>query len=110
MGNIAGPKANLVVIACNASLTALDILYLLFSYLSTEYHFLHVPLCPFYLLTSIHCPFCGMTRAFGALLHFNLADALKYNYLAIPLLLLWLYFTVTAIFYLAKDIKKWQKI
>lgn len=109
MGKITTANISFVNIACNAILAAIGMFYLLVAYISTAYHFPSISLCPFYLITSIHCPLCGMTRAFGALLHGNLANAVAYNPLAIPLLLLWLGFTVTATFYLAIDIKDIRK-
>jgi hypothetical protein len=109
MGQITTANINFVNITCDAILAAIGIFYLLFAYILTAYQFPYIPLCPFYLITSIHCPLCGMTRAFGALLHGNLVNAVTYNPLAIPLLLLWLGFTGTATFYLARDIKEIRK-
>jgi hypothetical protein len=45
----------------------------------TEYSF--YPRCYFHELTGCHCPGCGATRCFGALLHGNLAQAAAYNVL-----------------------------
>lgn len=39
-----------------------------------------MPKCPFRLLTGWNCPACGLQRAFHALLHGHLAEALSYNY------------------------------
>lgn len=36
-------------------------------------------LCPFFHLTGIQCPFCGMTRAFISITHADFADAIEYN-------------------------------
>jgi hypothetical protein len=40
-------------------------------------HFLHIP-----------CPGCGLTRGFIAILHFRFYDALRYNFLSIPLFMM----------------------
>lgn len=37
------------------------------------------PVCPLYALTGIHCPGCGLTRAFHALFHGDVLTALDYN-------------------------------
>ncbi len=42
------------------------------------------PKCPMHLLTGLHCPGCGATRACGALASGRLLDAIRYN----PLLIL----------------------
>lgn len=44
--------------------------------------------CPFKLLFHISCPGCGLTRAFRALIHFDLYTAFNYNILAIPLFII----------------------
>jgi len=52
-----------------------------------------IPLCPLHAMTGLWCPFCGCTRAVHALVHADLATALRDNALfvaALPLLvLLW---------------------
>lgn len=35
--------------------------------------------CPFYLLTGLYCPGCGITRMFKALLEGNIYQAFRYN-------------------------------
>ncbi|WP_408666325.1 DUF2752 domain-containing protein [Jatrophihabitans sp.] len=48
-----------------------------------------IPLCPLHAMTGLWCPFCGSTRASHALIHAELANALRYNALfvaALPLL------------------------
>lgn len=37
------------------------------------------PVCPLYKFTGIHCPGCGLTRAFHALFHGDVLGALHYN-------------------------------
>jgi hypothetical protein len=53
------------------------------------------PKCPVHLLTGLHCPGCGSTRAAHAALHGNLGEALSKNALLVcgsPLALaLWLW-------------------
>lgn len=47
--------------------------------------------CPFFLITGIECPFCGMTRAHLELFKLNFSSALSHNplfFLGIPYLLL----------------------
>ena len=51
-----------------------------------------MPKCPVKLLTGYDCPGCGFQRAFHALLHGNLWEAIHYNLfllIAIPLLCMW---------------------
>ena len=36
-------------------------------------------LCPWYHLTGRQCPFCGMTRGFVAITHFDLQAAIEFN-------------------------------
>ncbi len=36
-------------------------------------------LCPWYHLTGRQCPFCGMTRGFVAITHFDLQAAIDFN-------------------------------
>lgn len=44
--------------------------------------------CIFKKIFHISCPGCGLTRAFYALLNFDILSAIKYNILAIPLVFL----------------------
>ncbi len=46
----------------------------------TQYDF--YPECPIYALLHLRCPGCGATRALAALLHGNVAEALRLNALA----------------------------
>lgn len=55
--------------------------------------------CLFKTVTGISCPACGMTRAFLAILHFDLLEACYQNLLSIPLFL----FLIFSIFMLLKD-------
>jgi hypothetical protein len=46
----------------------------------------HVPLCPLHAMTGLWCPFCGSTRAGYALLHGDLATAVRDNTLLVVVL------------------------
>ena len=41
------------------------------------------PVCPFHFATGLHCPGCGTGRALHALVHGDLAHALRLNVLAV---------------------------
>lgn len=45
-----------------------------------------LPKCPLYVLTHLHCPGCGATRAVYALLHGDWLTAFRNNILLFPLL------------------------
>lgn len=66
------------------------------------------PQCPVKLLTGYSCPGCGVQRAFHALLHGNLGQALAYNYffvLSVP------YFILACIAFILKEkFTKFEKI
>lgn len=47
------------------------------AYDPTTVHFF--PLCPLYELTGLACPGCGLTRAFHALFHGDMATAFGFN-------------------------------
>ena len=79
---------------CNAALVLVGALYLSFAYVATGYNLPYIPICPFYILTSRHCPLCGMTRSLGELLHGNIDSALACHPLAIPFLVFWVCFAV----------------
>jgi hypothetical protein len=59
----------------------------LYSFSPEEYEF--YPKCFFYVVTGLHCPGCGATRALFALLHGEWEQAMAYNALFV-LLLPWL--------------------
>lgn len=51
-----------------------------------------LPRCGFHVVTGLHCPGCGNTRASHALLHGDVAGAMRQNALfviALPFLLFW---------------------
>ena len=45
-----------------------------------------LPRCVFHVVTSLHCPGCGSTRALHALLHGDVAAAVRFNPLTLPAL------------------------
>ena len=62
-------------------------------------------LCPHYYLTGQECPFCGMTRGFVAITHFDLKSALDFN-LGTPLIYLaFVYLALPSLVPLVSDIK-----
>ncbi len=52
--------------------------------------------CPFKKIFHIPCPFCGLTRAFYSLKKLNIKEAIHYNILSIPLVIIIL--TINMIF------------
>jgi hypothetical protein len=68
--------------------------YLGYAYTLRTLPALHPPLCPFLALTGIPCPLCGMTRAWDAALHGDLAAAFKFHPLAPLALPLWIVATM----------------
>lgn len=44
---------------------------------------IYFPKCPIKLLTGLNCPSCGTQRAFSALLHGHIIQALQYNWFII---------------------------
>ncbi|MBS7566082.1 DUF2752 domain-containing protein [Mucilaginibacter sp. Bleaf8] len=68
-----------------------------FTYNPTKYSFF--PKCPFHYLTGLDCPGCGSQRAIHALLHANLADAIRQNLLlvlSLPILLIHFGYVLTS--------------
>jgi hypothetical protein len=49
------------------------------TYVLTPGHSSLIPPCPFYRLTGLHCPGCGMLRSLHQLLHGNLLGAWRFN-------------------------------
>ena len=65
-------------------------------------------LCPHYHLTGHECPFCGMTRGFVAITHFDLKSALDFN-LGTPLIYLaCVYLALRSLVPLVSDIKEFK--
>jgi hypothetical protein len=60
------------------------------------------PVCPFYATTGLHCPGCGMTRAFHAFFHGDILGALHYNALLPIFFLVFVYFGVSMFLVLAR--------
>lgn len=61
--------------------------------------------CPFFMITDVCCPFCGMTRAHLAMLRLDFANAFYYHplfFMALP----WLWFLIHE----KLMVKKWQQI
>lgn len=75
-------------------LLSLALTGLLMYYLFNPAEQLLFPKCPFLLMTGWQCPGCGSQRAIHYLLHFQIIDALKMNFLvvlAVPYILFALY-------------------
>jgi hypothetical protein len=83
--------------------------YLVYCYSIIEFNIKHIPICPFYLITSVHCPLCGMSRSFGELLHGNLDRSLTYHPLSIYLFLFFVIFLIKNVISLLKDIGDFKK-
>jgi hypothetical protein len=78
-----------LVAAALAAPLAAAVLYLVEPKDNTWY-----PRCALFMLTGIHCPFCGATRCGHALLNGDFAQAAAYNLLAVvllPLAVMYLY-------------------
>lgn len=59
--------------------------------------------CMLYKLTGIKCPGCGMTRSVHYLVNGNLEQAIWYNLMLIPIIILVIYALYRYIRYLIKD-------
>jgi hypothetical protein len=76
-----------------AAATVLSFIACLYWFPPTRYSF--YPRCPFFALTNLECPGCGMTRALAAMLHGQFALSWYYNPLALLLVpVLGAYFAV----------------
>jgi len=65
-------------------------------------------LCPWYHLTGHQCPFCGMTRGFVAITHFDFQAAIDFN-LGTPLVYIaFVYFALRSIVPIIVEGKKIQ--
>ncbi len=68
--------------------------------------------CPFYTLTHLYCPGCGITRMLFSLLHFDLKAAFSYNPLLFILLpfffFYYIYTNVIFIFNKENTLKKYM--
>jgi hypothetical protein len=84
----------IVTTVCDGILAFTGWLYLAFAYVVGGQSLPNISVCIFHLVTSMHCPLCGMTRSFGELLHGRIDAALCYHRLAIFLLVLWVGFTL----------------
>jgi hypothetical protein len=60
------------------------------------------PVCPLYRFTGFACPGCGMTRAFHAMFHGDIAAALDLNALAPVFVLLIGFFFISLILFAAR--------
>ena len=72
------------------------LLEILFSFIIFNFN---IP-CLIKLIIKIPCPACGLTRAFKSLLQLNIIDAIKYNFLVIPISI----FVIIVNYYIIKDI------
>ena len=67
----------------------------------------NIRICLIYNLFHIPCPACGLTRAYFALLNGDALLSLKYNILAIPIMV---FFILYFIFSFIDDIKNTNKV
>jgi hypothetical protein len=96
-------KAN-CLFYCDLFLLSISGLYLLFSYLNTEFSLPTIRICPFYLLTSRPCPFCGMTRSIGEILHGHLQKGFQIHPFGIVFLGGWIVLIILSIKNILKKI------
>lgn len=86
-------RVNAKKIGWGISIILIMLLVFLYYFLNPERDSLF-PSCPLLYLTGYECPGCGSQRAFHALLHFDIVQAIRYNLLlvlALPYLGLYLY-------------------
>ena len=62
----------------------LGVLSFYFLFNPSEYSFF--PKCPFHSITGLYCPGCGSQRAIHEILHLNILEGLKHNFLIIILI------------------------
>lgn len=60
-------------------------------------------LCPFYMVTDLHCPVCGLTRSMSSLIHFEFIKSLSYHPLGSLVLVFLFKMAVTN----RSDLQKW---
>ena len=82
---------------------------MIYAWTAVEFGFPYVRICPFCLLTSLPCPLCGLTQAFGHLLHGNINQAAQFHMFVIPLLFFGVGFTVYYLIVFVRDIKALQR-
>ncbi len=72
------------------SLKSIFIIFSIIGIISLVSLALSISICPFYNITGVYCPSCGMTHAFYALMHFDIKKAFYYNpmFILVPLSLL----------------------
>lgn len=77
-------------------LSAIGWSYLAYAYLLHALHIQTPPVCLFYFLTGVHCPLCGLTRAFAALMTGDVHAATALNVGAVPFFVMWLVGSIVA--------------
>jgi hypothetical protein len=85
------PLILLVIAAATSGVAAAMVA--LFRFNPAQYGF--YPRCPFFVLTGLYCPGCGMLRATHQLLHGNLVGAADYNVFFVLFLPVLLYFLLS---------------
>lgn len=63
-------------------LLSIGIVFLIIAYLGKPLNGPIIP-CIFNKITGLFCPGCGMTRAVHSMMHFEIGQALRYNFLII---------------------------
>jgi hypothetical protein len=98
-----------IFLALHACLLLLCLLFPLYVRL-TDYTFSFLFGCFVHDHLSLYCAFCGGTRAFSALLHFQILDAIRYNVLVVGLVLWALVLDVSVFVRLLRNEKRLLKI